>query len=326
MKILNKIHLLDNLEISKKIPENSIDLIYADVLYGTNSKDIKDYDDKQFANPQEALDFYEPRFIEYKRILKENGSIYIHCDWHLSHYLKVLMDKIFGYNNFKNDICRQCTNAKNNSKNCGRIYDNILYYTMSEKDYTWNYIQESKTDAEIEKQFNKFTEEGRRFTTVPLHAKGETNGVTGFDWEHPERGTITLPKGRHWATTPEKLMGLDEQGIVAWSKNNVPRRIQFADEYDSKFVQNIWDLKSTGSRQSYINKGGLIYDTQKPYELLKRIILQSSNEGDIVFDPFNGSAVTCEVARDHNRKFIGCDIMEKSMVISESKNFEVIRW
>jgi len=155
---------------------------------------------------------------------------------------------------------------------------------------------------------------------------GSTNGVTGFDWEHPERGTIKLPKGRHWATTPEKLLELDKEGGIAWSKNNVPRRIQYADEYDSKYIQNIWDLKSIGNRQSFVNKGGLIYDTQKPYELLKRIILQSSNEGDIIFDAFNGSGTTCEVARDHNRKFIGCDITDKSIEICEKKGFEIVKW
>jgi len=322
MKLLNKIHLIDNLELSKKIPDNSIALIYADVLYGTNSKDIKDYDDTTFNNPQEALEFYRPRFIEYKRILKNNGSIYIHCDWHLSHYLKVLMDEVFGIDCFKNDIIRQCTNAKNNSKNWGRIYDNILYYTMDEKDYTWNYVQEVKSEAELQKQYNKVDDEGRIYTTVPLHGKGGSNGVTGFDWEHPERGTISLPNGRHWATTPDKLLLLDQEGGVSWSKNNVPRKIQYADDYDSKHIQNIWDMKSIGTRQK--NKD-MVYDTQKPYELLKRIILQSSNEGDIIFDPFVGSGCTCEVARDHNRKFLGCDITEKSVNICEKKDFEIIK-
>lgn len=323
-KVLNKIHKIDNLELSKKLPTGSVNLIYSDVLYGTNSKDIKDYDDCVFKNPQEALGYYRPLFTEFHRILKDDGSIYIHCDWHLSHYLKVLLDEIFGYDNFKNDIIRQCTNAKNNSKNWGRIYDNILYYTKSIKDYTWNYMMESKTEAELEKQFNKVDEDGRIYTTVPLHAKGETKGKTGFDWEHPDRGIINLPAGRHWATTPDKLLELDKEGKIHWSRNNVPRRIQYADEYDSKYVQNIWDLKSIGSRKGYVNKGGIIYDTQKPFELLKRIILQSSNEGDIVYDAFVGSGVTCEVAREFGRKFIGCDITDKSMEICKSKKFDII--
>lgn len=326
MKLLNKIHKIDNLELSKKIPSKSIHLIYSDVLYGTNSRDIKDYDDKIFKSTQDAIEFYRPRFEEFHRILTDTGSLYIHCDWHLSHYLKVLLDEIFGYNCFKNEIVRQCTSAKNNSKNWGRIFDNILYYTKNENEYTWNYIKESKSDAELEKQYNKVSKDGRMYTTVALHAKGETKGLTGFDWEHPERGTISLPKGRHWATTPDKLLELDRDCQISWSKNNVPRKIQYADEYDSKYIQNIWDLKSIGIRQSGINSGKLVYDTQKPYDLLKRIILQSSNEGDNIFDAFVGSGVTCEVARDYNRNYIGCDITDKSMVACRNRNLDVHEW
>jgi adenine-specific DNA-methyltransferase len=322
-EIINKIFKIDNIELTKKIDNESIDLIYCDVLYGTNSKDIKDYDDCLFKNPNDAIEFYKPRFLEFKRILKNTGSIYIHCDWHLSHYLKVLLDEIFGYQNFKNDIIRQCTNAKNNSKNWGKIYDNILFYTKSDN-YTWNYIQEQKTEAELLKQFNKKDENNRYYTTVPLHAKGTSNGITGKNWEHPTRGIIKLPLGRHWSTTPDKLLELDKNGDIEWSRNNVPRRIQWSDEYDSKYIQNIWDLKSIGSRKSYINKDGLIYDTQKPYDLLKRILLQSSKEGDLIFDGFVGSGTTCEVSRDFKRNFIACDISNISIDICRKKGFDII--
>lgn len=317
---LNKIHKIDNIELSKKLPTNSIGLIYSDVLYGTNSKDITDYDDCKFKTPSEALEYYKPLFTEFHRILKDDGSLYIHCDWHLSHYLKVLLDEIFGIECFKNDIIRQCTNAKNNSKNWGRIYDNILYYTKDPKNFTWNYLMESKSEAELKRQFNKKDEDGRIYTTVSLHAKGASNGSTGSDWEHPERGTIPLPKGRHWSTTTDNLLEDDKNGKIEWSKNNVPRRIQYSDEYDSKYIQNIWDLKSIGTRKTDDSN----YDTQKPFELLRRIILQSSNEGDVVFDAFVGSGVTCEVSREYNRKFIGCDITDKSMRICKEKGFEII--
>lgn len=121
-----------------------------------------------------------------------------------------------------------------------------------------------------------------------MHAKGSSNGITGKHWEHPTRGVINLPAGRHWATTPDKMSEMDDNGEIEWSRNNVPRKIQYAKDYDSKYIQNIWDLKSIGNRQSYINKHGLIYDTQKPYDLLKRIILQSSNENDIVKTTLSG--------------------------------------
>lgn len=315
----NIIYKQDNLELMRSMDSNSVDLIYSDVLYGTNSKDITDYNDNLFSTPKDAIIFYKPRFIEMKRILKETGSIYIHCDWHLSHYLKVQLDLIFGYKNYKNEIIRQQTNAKNNSKNWGRIYDNILYYTKSVDNYTWNYIQEQKSDAELSKQYDKIDLNGNRYTTIPLHAKGESNGITGKDWNHPERGSIKIITGRHWSTTPDKLIELDKSGQIEWSKNNNPRKIQYAEDYDSKYIQNIWDLKSIGSRKSYVNKNGLIYDTQKPYDLLKRIILQSSNKGDLVFDGFCGSGTTLEVARDYERNYIGCDITDKSISICKTK-------
>jgi len=322
MKI-NTIYKIDNLELMKKMDDESVDLIYSDILYGTNSKDITDYDDTIFNNVKDAIRFYKPRFIEMKRILKDNGSLYIHCDWHLSHYMKVQLDIIFGIGSFKNEIIRQATNAKNNSKNWGRIYDNILFYTKDKDDYVWNYIQEQKSEAELIKQYNKIDSDGRRYTTIPLHAKGESNGVTGDDWVHPTRGIIKIIPGRHWATTPDKLLILDNNGQIEWSKNNNPRKIQYADDYDSKYIQNIWDLKSIGSRKSYINKGGLLYDTQKPYDLLKRIILQSSNDGDLVFDGFGGAGTTFEVARDLNRNYIGCDITDKAIEIMKSKNLNI---
>ncbi len=320
--MFNKIYKEDNLLLSKKLDNESIDLIYADVLYGTNNKEIIDYDDCKFRVPNDAIEFYRPRFIEFHRILKNNGSIYIHCDWHLSHYIKILLDEIFGIENFKNEIIRQCTNAKNNSKNWGRIYDNILFYTKSD-DYKWNFLQESKSDADISKQYNKVDDDGRKYTTIALHANGKTNGITGKNWLHPSRGEIKLPSGRHWATSPESLLELDRNNRIYWSVNNVPRKIQYADEYDSKYIQNIWDLRNLGNRESYINRGGLIYNTQKPYELLKRIILQSSNENDIIFDPFVGSGTSCLVAKEHNRNYIGCDISDKSINICKKRGLNI---
>jgi adenine-specific DNA-methyltransferase len=315
---INKVYLKDNLELLGELEDNSIDLIYCDILYGTNSKDITDYDDTLFKNPKDFINFYEPRLKEWFRVLKDTGSIYLHCDWHYSHYLKVMMDKVFGYNNFRNEIIRQCTNAKNNSRNWGRIYDNILFYSKSD-DFIWNFIEESKSEADLEKQFNKIDENGEYFTTVPLHAKGSSNGITGKDWIHPDRGLIKLPNGRHWSTSPDNLMKLDESGRISWSRNNVPRRIQYAKDYDTKAIQNIWDLKSIGNRTSFINKSGLEYNTEKPYELLQRIILQSSNSGDLVADFFMGSGKTLEVARDTGRNYIGCDITEKSYNICKKK-------
>jgi adenine-specific DNA-methyltransferase len=309
-----KIECKDNLEMLRNIPGGKVNLHYWDILYGTNSKDIKDYNDCLFKTPQEALDFYRPRFEEMYRTLSSDGSVYIHCDWHLSHYLKVLLDEIFGYDNFRNDIIRQCTNAKNNSKNWGKIYDNILYYVKDNSNYVFNSPTISKTDNELTSQYNKLDKDGNRYTTVPLHAKGETkSGETGKDWNSKSHGLIKLPPGRHWATSHDWMDRLDGDGLIEWSKNGNPRKILYANDYLEKPVQNILNLKSIGGNEYYQTSD---YDTQKPLELLRLIIQTSSNENDLVCDMFLGSGTTAIACQELNRNFIGCDINQKAVDIT----------
>jgi len=313
MKI--KIECCDNLTMLKNIPDGKINLHYWDILYGTNSKDIKDYNDCLFKNPKEAVEFYKPRFEEMYRTLSPNGSVYIHCDWHLSHYMKVLLDEIFGYENFRNDVIRICTNAKNNSSNFGRIYDNILYYVKDNKNYIFNPPTESKTDAELQ-SYNKTDTNGEKYTTVSLHAKGVTkNGETGKPW-NSSHGIIELPSGRHWATSHKWMDDLDRDGLLEWSKNNNPRKKLYAKDYLEKPMQNIINMKSIGGNEYYKNGE---YDTQKPLELLRLIIQTSSNENDIVSDMFLGSGTTAVASQELNRNFIGCDINDKAVEITNNR-------
>ena len=124
---LNKVYCMDNLELLKKIPNESIDLIYCDILYNTGKK-FKDYDDK-LGTPQEAMEWYRPRLIEMKRVLKDTGSIYLQCDYRLVHYLKVEMDNIFGISSFRNDIIWDYNRWTGLSKNkLQSMHDNILFY------------------------------------------------------------------------------------------------------------------------------------------------------------------------------------------------------
>jgi adenine-specific DNA-methyltransferase len=309
-----RIYNCDNLDLLKTLPDKSVSLVYSDILYNTGSK-FNDYDDN-LGTPKEAIEWYVPRINEMFRILKENGSIYIHCDWHLSSYMRVLMDDVFGYKNFKNEIIRQCTSAKNNSKNWGRIYDNILFYTKSD-DYTWNEMKEPKLESDLISQYNKIDENGDRYTTIALHAKGATkDGETGKDWNSKSHGLVKLTPGRHWATSHSKMEDLDEIGLVEWSKNGNPRKKLYAKDYEDKHIQNIWDLKSIGGESYYKTK---IYDTEKPRELLDRIIRASSNEGDIVADFFMGGGVTAQVSLELNRKFVGCDINPRACSLAKEK-------
>ena len=309
---INKLYCMDNLELLKQLPSNSIDLIYCDILYNTGKK-FKDYDDN-LGTPQEAIEWYDPRLIEMYRVLKSSGSIYIHCDYHLNSYIRVLMDNIFGYKMFRNEIIRINCNPKNNSNNFGRIYDNILFYTKSNK-YTFNTPQEPKNEADLINQFNKINDKGERYTTLPLHAKGETkNGESGQPWES-SHGIIYPPKNRHWTTTHYNLNKLDEQGLIEWSINNNPRKIIYAEDYLDKNMQNIFtEFKSMGYENNIVQ-----YDTQKPKSLLDILIRTSSNENDIVADFFMGSGTTIVVANELNRKYVGCDINPKSIEITEKR-------
>ena len=134
---LNKCYCMDNLELMKQIDDNSIDLIYSDILYNTGKK-FKDYND-DLGTPQQAMEWYIPRIKEIHRILKENGTVYLQCDYRLVHYLKVEMDKIFGYDNFINEIYwrKRCGNLKAISKKLNIFTDNILHYSKT-KNYTYN--------------------------------------------------------------------------------------------------------------------------------------------------------------------------------------------
>lgn len=301
----------DNLILLENMPDAKVNLIYCDVLYNTKSK-FNDYED-DLGTPKEAVEWYRPRFEHMKRILADNGSIYIHCDWHLNSYLRVLLDEIFGYESFRNEIARKCTNAKNNSSNWGRVYDNILFYVKNPNDFVWNEMKEPKTESELLTQYNKEAKDGRRYTTVPLNAKGVTmNGETGKDWNSKSHGLVKLTAGRHWATSHSVMDEMDANGLIEWSKNGNPRKILYADEYADKHIQNIWDVKSIGGDSEFKD----VYDTQKPIELLDRIIRASSNEGDIVADFFMGSCVSGYVSKSLNRFYIGCDINEKSLKLA----------
>jgi DNA modification methylase len=135
---INQLFCMDNLELMKQLPDKCIDLIYCDILYNTGKK-FKDFNDN-LGTPQEAIEWYKPRLIEMKRILKDTGSIYLQCDSNLVHYLKVKMDEIFGLNNFQRDIIWRIgwiSGYKSKAKNWIRNHDDILYYTKS-KEFTFN--------------------------------------------------------------------------------------------------------------------------------------------------------------------------------------------
>jgi adenine-specific DNA-methyltransferase len=214
--------------------------------------------------------------------------------------IKIIMDEIFGRNNFRNWITRKKCSSKNyTSKTYGNVSDFILFYTKSNK-YIWNrpYEKWEKEHSEIEYQYIE-KETGRKYKKVPIHAPGVRHGETGKSWKG-----MNPPPGKHWQFTPKKLDEMDEKGEIYWSPNGNPRRKLYLDASKGVSVQDIW-LNFRDAHNQNIEISG--YPTEKNPDLIKRIIETSSNENDIVLDCFSGSGTTLSVASDLGRKWIGID-------------------
>uniref|UniRef100_A0A6M3K9B9 Putative methyltransferase n=1 Tax=viral metagenome TaxID=1070528 RepID=A0A6M3K9B9_9ZZZZ len=260
------------------------------------------------------------RLLHMKIILKPTGSIYLHCDPTASHYIKVMMDGIFGHANFRNEIIWRRTGAHGRAKKWGPIHDTLLFYTASDK-YTWNRVFEEYDDSYVEK-FYRFNDEHGRYRLVTLDGPGKRTGASGTPWRDVDPTT----KGRHWEVPPDRALPewfehpagyeklsvqkrldiLDEQGLIYWPPRGfVPQYKRYLNVAEGNPVQDIiYDIRPVGSH----SKERLGYPTQKPTALLDRIIRASTNERDVVFDPFCGCGTTIYAAHEAGRQWIGCDI------------------
>lgn len=303
----------DNLKAMNWLLENGyegkIDLFYIDPPFATGgvfSKDnsgrvatISKSNDSIIAysdtlQGKEFISFLKERVILIHQLLSEKGSLYLHIDYKIGHYVKVMLDEIFGINNFRNDITRIKCNPKNFERiGYGNIKDMILFYSKG-KNPIWNHPTFDCTEEEIAKLYNKIDSKGRRYTTVPIHAPGETrNGESN----KPFKG-IYPPKGRHWRCSVEELEDLDRKGFIEWSSKGNPRKINYAKDHLKKKAQDIWEFKDPTFP---------IYPTEKNLDMLKFIIEASSNEDSIVMDCFCGSGSTLFAASLCKRNWIGID-------------------
>ena len=291
-------HLATNMSL-----KGNIQLIYIDPPFATNkvykSRSRQDaYHD--LLDGAAYLEFLRERLIWLRELLAEDGSIYIHLDAHMIFHVKILMDEIFGRANFRNLITRRKCNPKNYTRNqYGNVSDYILFYTKSDT-YTWNRPYEAWSAERARKEYAYIDKEtGRRYKKVPIHAPGERNGATGQPW----RG-IQPPPGKHWQYTPETLDDMDARGEIYWSATGNPRRKIYLDESAGIPVQDLWlDVKDAHNQNIKITG----YPTEKPLDLLKRIIAASSQPGDFVLDCFAGSGTTLQAATELNRSWIGID-------------------
>lgn len=315
----DNLNVLKNLLKEPKVAEQ-VRLVYIDPPFGTNqefrggtsrtiSKSREDevvYEDKLIK--AEYIEFLRKRLILLREILAEDGSIYVHIDWKMGHYVKVIMDEIFGQERFINNITRIKCNPKGFKRRAyGNMSDVILFYSKT-NNYVWNDQREKFTDEQIQRLFPKIDKEGRRYTTLPLHGPGETkNGPTGRPW----RGRKP-PKGSHWQYPPEKLDSLDKQGLIEWSSTGNPRRIYYAEEAIKKGRkrQDIWEFKDPAYP---------VYPTEKNLEMLKVIVEASSRPGDIVLDAFAGAGTTLVAAEELKRRWIGIDSSRKAIETTQKR-------
>ena len=329
----------DNLDILEGINTACIDLIYLDPPFNKNKtftspigssakgagfkdifreEDVKDewvksiefespklhqylFSVKQFSSNMNYcyLVYMAIRLIECRRILKESGSLYLHCDHTMSHYLKIVLDTIFGESHFKNEIVWQRTRgSKSSSVRYGRTHDTILFYAKT-RAVKWSNPRMALPPGAIPKAYKR-DQNGRLYRTIDIVAEPSLGGNSPM---YEYKGFT--PKTR-WRMTKDKLEKLDKQGLLVFSKTGRPYRKQYLDDHPGTPLTAWWgDIPGAGHMPKEERTG---YATQKPLALMERIIEASSDKGDVVLDPFCGCATTCVAAEKLGRNWIGIDV------------------
>ena len=327
----------DNLDVMRGLNSESIDLVYVDGPFNSNRnyaapvgskaagaafKDtwtLSDLDvawmgliaDQQPAmyqvlqaaglthgkGMQSYLCMMGVRLLEMRRVLKDTGSIYLHCDDTATHYLKLLMDAVFGAGQFRNSVVWKRFNFHADAKRFGKVSDAILFYSKDDT-YLFNRQRVPFSKKYVDNKFTHRDSDGRRFRLSDLNPPGGRGPVYEFNG-------VTKP----WRVTEEKMLALDKEGRI-YKDSAVAQLKRYLDELDGQAVHDIWDDIPSINPMAKERVG---YPTQKPLALLERIIKASSNEGDMVLDPFCGCATACVAAENLDRKWLGIDLSEKAV-------------
>lgn len=235
------------------------------------------------------------RLIELHRVLKDTGSLYLHCDPSASHYLKVLLDAIFGPENFRNEIVWKRTSGHSDARRYGRVHDTLLFYAKSDA-ATWNEMFQPYDQAYVAQYYRYTDTDGRRFMSGDLGTAGLQGGGYDYEWKGARRV---------WRVPIETMKRLDAENRVFYTRNGIPRMKRYLDEAKGMPAQDLWtDIEAL--RSWHDEKLG--YETQKPLALVERLIQASSNEGDVVLDPFCGCGTAVVAAQKLRRRWIGIDI------------------
>jgi len=248
------------------------------------------------------------RLIELHRVLKPTGSLYLHCDPTASHYLKILLDAIFGPTLFVNELIWERTNTKSHAfTRFSSSHDTILFYSKT-AERTWNSAYQPHADSYIKSHYGNIEKEtGRRFTLGDcLNPNPDRPNLT-YDWKG-----IT----RVWRWTKDKMQNYHDQGRLVYTKSGMPRFKRYLDEMPGTSVSDVWTDIFPINSQAQERLG---YPTQKPLALLERIIAASSNEGDVVLDPFCGCGTTVHAAQKLSRQWIGIDVTHLAIALIERR-------
>ena len=358
----------DNLPVLRALDADSVDLIYLDPPFNSNQdyaapigseaagaafkdtwtlSDVNEAEHGELADREPAL--YAAihaaesthgrsmksylimmglRMLEMRRILKETGSIYLHCDPTASHYLKLLMDAVFGSDNFQNEVIWKRTSAHNDPSRFGRIHDVLFYYVKGEGP-TWNIEYEAHDPNYIAKKY-RYRDAHGRYRIGDLTGPGTSEGESGQAWRNadptdigrcwsaPRTGAYSeyiethfIPDYRQISGVHDRLNALDEAGLIYWPTNGtMPSLKRYLAASPGRTLQDIiLDITQLGARSR--ERTG--YPTQKPSKLIERIIKASSNQGDVVLDPFCGCATTCIAAEKLGRQWVGIDISPRAV-------------
>lgn len=261
-----------------------------------------------------------PRLVLMRELLSEQGSIYVHLDWHIGHYVKVILDDIFGKDNFVNEIIWEKIKAvKAQTKGFGNVKDSIFLYGRN-KNLIFNQIRVEHDEKYLEQMYRYYENDGRRYRLHDFTQAGQ-----GSPKNFGEYGVLNPPQGKHWIWTQDKIDEGLKKGLIVFSKTGMPQVKRYLDEVKGAALSDLWnDINPIGS----VSKERLDYGTQKPETLLERMIIASSNENSIVADFFAGSGTTAAVAEKLGRKWImsdlgkpACMIMRKRLIDQNAQPF-----
>jgi 16S rRNA G966 N2-methylase RsmD len=309
----NKLIFGDNLQALKSLVEqkkagslvnsdgsNGVRLIYIDPPFATKKEFSGNRDERAYRDKitgAEFIEFLRKRLILLRELLADNGVLFLHLDTKKSHYMKIVLDEVFGESNFRNEIIWKRQSAHSDSSQCGAIHDTLFFYSKSSQ-WIWNEVLMPPSPDYVDQFFDQVEKESnRRYARGDLTAGGLSGG--GYDYEF---------KGirREWRCPISTMEQYEAEGRLHWpqSKTGVPRLKRYLDEFEGVALQDIWtDIRVIHNRSS--ERVG--YPTQKPETLLERVIKMASNEGDIVLDAFAGSGTACAVSEKLKRRWIAID-------------------